>query len=254
MNSWQETAVILRVRAHGENGLIVTLMTQNYGRVVGYVPGGQSRTRRMGIEAGAIVDARWQARVLDQMGTFAIEPIRGTASHCMTDPVRLAALSSACMLCDETLPEREPHPGLYHGLLALMDQLASEDTWGPAYVVWEIALMKELGFALDLSRCAAGGDVMDLFYISPKSGVAVSAQYGAVYRAKLLELPEFLKPCPHLERLGDMEDVFTGLKMTGYFLEHWVFNHHRTGVPEARIQLLERVERACDQQSNRAVS
>ena len=242
MNNWDEQGVILSLRPHGENGLIISILTEKYGRHVGYVPGGQSRTRRMGLEPGAVVSAHWQARLLDQMGTFSLEPVRQPASLLMDDAVKLAALLSACSLCETTLPEREAHPALYHGLLALLDQLDSE-MWGPAYVAWEIALMRELGFALDLTRCAGGGDAGNLHYMSPKSGVAVSAEAGMIYKAKLLPLPEFLKSNPNIDQIGRVEDVLTGLAMTGYFLEHWVFNHHNTGVPEARRQLFSRVER-----------
>jgi DNA repair protein RecO (recombination protein O) len=242
MNNWEDSGIILSVRAHGENGVIVSLLTENYGRHVGYIPGGQARSKRAGLEPGAHVAARWQSRLLDQMGTYTLEPIRQTASHLMDDPLRLAALLSACSLCETALPEREAHGSLYYGFLALLDQLQG-DLWGPAYVAWEIALMRELGFALDFSRCVAGGDVSDLTYMSPKSGCAVSTEHGQLYKSKLLQLPEFLKSTPDLDELGTTQDIATGLKLTGYFLINWVFNHHRSGVPEARVQLAERVER-----------
>lgn len=245
MNNWEENGIVLSTRAHGENGLIVILLTETQGRVVGYVPGGQSRSKRQGLEAGASVYARYSARVMDQMGTFTLEPVRQVAGLIMDDGVKLAALLSACALCDSSLPEREAHPALYHGFAALMQQLTG-DLWGPAYVAWEVALMKELGFALDFTRCAAGGDATDLQYMSPKSGVAVSYEHGILYRTKLLPLPHFFRPHPDLDELGGMGDVITGLKLTGYFLEHWVYNHHRGGVPEPRLQLLARAERAAE--------
>lgn len=244
MNNWEADGIILSIRAHGENGLIVSVLTEQYGRHVGYIPGGQSRSRRSGLEAGAIVAARWQARLLDQMGTFTLEPIRQPAALLMDDAVKLSALLSACSLCESALPEREAHPALYHGLQAMIDQLAT-DLWGPSYVAWEVAFMKELGFAIDLTRCAAGGDATDLQYMSPKSGVAVSAEHGQLYKSKLLPLPEFLKPNPDMDNFATPDDVSTGLRMTAYFLEHWVFNHHRTGMPEARLQLVNRLDRLC---------
>lgn len=244
MNAWEEDGIVLKLRAHGENGLIVSILTEKYGRCVGYVPGGQSRSRRQGLEVGAIVAARWQSRLLDQMGTFTLEPVRQPAALLMDDGVRLAALMSACQLCEIALPEREAHPALYHGLGAMLDQLPT-DLWGPAYVAWEVAFMRELGFALDFTRCAAGGDATDLQYMSPKSGVTVSYEHGLIYKSKLLPLPEFLKANPDMDRFASAGDVATGLDLTGYFLENWVFNHHRTGVPEARIQLRERLDRLC---------
>jgi DNA repair protein RecO (recombination protein O) len=242
MNNWEATGLVLSARVHGENGLIISLLTQDYGRHVGYVPGGQSRSKRVGIEPGSIVEARWQSRLLDQMGTYVLEPVRQPATLLMQDPVRLAALQSACALCDTALPEREAHPALFHGFMALVDHLNGE-MWGPAYVAWEIAFMKEMGFALDLTRCAAGGDATDLRYMSPKSGCAVSAEHGQLYKSRLLPLPEFLKPQPDMDEMGSDADVATGLKMTAYFLEHWVFTHHSHGMPEARVQLTARLER-----------
>lgn len=245
MNQWDADAIILSVRSHGENGLILSVLTEGQGRAVGYIPGGQSRARRIGIGPGAFVHVRWQARLLDQMGTFTVEPLRHPAGAYMDDGLKLAALASACALCDVALPEREAHPALYHGLSALMDQLDSE-LWGVCYVAWEIAFMRELGFALDFKRCAAGGDPANLRYMSPKSGVAVSQEFGLIYKSKLLELPEFLRPDPDVHLLGTLEDIAKGLNLTGFFLENWVFNHHRTGVPDARLTLAERVGRGVE--------
>lgn len=245
MNQWDAEGFVLSARPHGENGLIVSVFTEHYGRCVGYIPGGQARSKRAGIEPGAKVYARWSARVADQMGTLSLDALAQPASLLMNDGMRLAALTSACALCETALPEREAHPALYHGLAGLMDQLDHE-MWGVSYVAWEVAFMKELGYALDFTRCAGGGSADNLRYMSPKSGVAVSEECGLIYKAKLLELPEFLRPAPDLEDLGDLEDVYKGLKLTGYFLEHWVFNHHRSGVPDSRLTLIDRVARGCD--------
>jgi DNA repair protein RecO (recombination protein O) len=254
MNVFEAEAMILSARAHGENGLILHVLTEMQGRVVGYVPGGQSRSRRQGLDQGARVQMGFRTRVAEQMGTMTIEPIGSPAAHILHDPVRLQALVSACALCDTALPERESHPALYHGLGALLDTLVG-DVWGPAYVVWEIALMRELGYALDFGRCAGGGPADDLWYMSPKSGVAVSYEKGLEYCSKLLELPDFLRSGSPREGGGlaatstpDPATEFQkGLAMTGYFLEHWVFNHHRSGVPEARLRLAERVGRREEQ-------
>ena len=166
----------------------------------------------------------------------------------MDDPLKLAALQSACALCDAGLPEREGHPGLFYGLMALIDVLES-DVWAQAYVMWEVAFLKELGFSLDLTKCAGGGDADDLAYVSPKTGRAVSRSAGAIYKERLLTLPGFLRPSPPLTppyagRSGtsESEDILSGLKMTGYFLEHWAFAHHTQGMPEARLRFYKRME------------
>ncbi len=242
MEQWQDQAIVLAVRRHGENGAIASLLTAEQGRHAGYVRGAQGTKMRGTLEIGNLVDANWRARVSDDLGSLSLELDRSPAAHFMQDALKLAALQSACALCDSALPEREGHAGLFHGLNALFDALQSE-VWAAAYVMWEIALLKELGFALDLSHCAAGGDDQSLAYVSPKTGRAVSEAAGEIYKARLLALPEFLKPGGHMA--GD-EDVITGLKMTGYFLEHWVYAHHTKGVPEARLRFEARFAKTVD--------
>ena len=233
MEQWQDQSIILAVRGHGENGAIVSLISREYGRQSGYIRGAHSSKNRGTLEIGNIVDANWRARTSDSLGYLTLELSHSTASRIMQDALKLAALQSACSLCDQALPEKEGHAGLYDGLAALLEILQS-DIWAQAYVMWEVALLKELGFALDLSRCAAGGDSGELCYVSPKTGRAVSQEAAQPYKDKLLPLPEFLKPCG---RESGENDVITGLNLTRYFLEHWVFVHHNKGLPEARVRL-----------------
>lgn len=253
MEHWQDQAIVLSARVHGENGAIVSLLTETYGRQAGYVHGATSSKKRGNLEVGNIVDARWQARVHDQLGSLSLELVHNPAAHFLHDPQRLAALQSACALCHAALPEREGHPGLYHGFRALLDALEGE-FWAQTYIMWEIALLRELGFSLDLKQCAGGGDAANLAYVSPKTGRAVSEEAAGIYKERLLKLPGFLRPLtPALslrereepaKREGEKderEDILTGLKLTGYFLEHWAFAHHTHGMPEARRTLEERV-------------
>jgi DNA repair protein RecO (recombination protein O) len=236
MEKWRDQGIVLSSRTHGENGAVVSLLTQNHGRHAGYVRGaGGSRLRGV-IEPGNLVMAGWSSRVDGGLGSFSIEPERAITAPLMGDPLRLGALLSACALSEQILPERESHPALFHGLLALLDTLEGE-AWGAAYVMWEIALMREMGFGLDLSRCAGGGDAGTLAYISPKSGCAVSAEKGEPYKDKLLPLPDFLKPGGSNM---DQTEVKKGLEMTAWFLEHWVFVHGKS-LPDARVRFQERV-------------
>lgn len=233
MEQWTDQGIVLSARAHGENGAVISLLTERHGRHNGYVYGARSSKMRGLIEAGTILEVEWKSRIADQLGHFTFEHGRNCAALILGDPLKLAALLSACSLCDAALPEREVHAGLFFGMQALLDTLQSE-VWGAAYVLWEIALLKELGFGLNLTRCVAGGDSSTLTYVSPKSGCAVSLKEGYPYREKLLELPDFLKPEP-VKDLGH-EEILKGLKMTGYFLEHWVFAHHSHGTPDARLR------------------
>lgn len=230
MEKWQDQGIVLAVRPHGESGAIVSLLTESQGRHAGYVRGVHSSKMRGTLEPGSLVDVEWQSRLSESLGTFNLELSKSFAARFLSDALKLSALQSACALCDAALPEREGHPGLYHGLLALFDVLDT-DVWGAAYVMWEVAFLRELGFSLDLNTCAGGGDARQLAYVSPKTGRAVSYQAGAPYKEKLLNLPSFLKPN---SGPSDAESVLDGLNMTGYFLEHWAFAHHTQGIPEAR--------------------
>jgi len=236
MEQWTDQAIVLSARPHGENGAIVSLLTENNGRHAGFVHGAQSSKKRAVVEPGSHVKAQWSARTSDGLGTFTLEADRGMPFDVLNDAMKLSALLSACSLCDAALPEREGHAGLYHGLCALMASLDT-DHWNAAYVMWEISLLRELGFHLELDKCAGGGDVETLSHVSPKSGRAVSQVSAEPYKDKLLPLPNFLRPtATRHDSAGDDADILTGLEMTGYFLEHWVFIHSSKGFPEPRLR------------------
>lgn len=249
MEQWEDQAIVLQARPHGENGAVVSLLTEAHGRHAGYVRGAHSSKMRGTLEAGTLVSVAWKARSHDELGSYVLEQERSYAAPLMGDPLTLEALLSACALCDAALPEREGHAGLFYGLQALFEALG-EEHWGAVYVMWEIALLKELGFALELTQCAEGGDPATLAYVSPKTGRAVSEAVAAPYKERLLDLPEFLTPHPTSPlgrgegQAGDADDILKGLKLTGYFLEHWAFAHHTRGVPEKRIQFQARFEKS----------
>jgi DNA repair protein RecO (recombination protein O) len=240
MENWRDHGIVLSVRPHGEGGAVVSLLTENHGRHAGYVRGISSSKLRGVTEPGNLVSVAWSSRMSDQLGAFVIEPERAITGPLMSDPLRLAALISACSLSDAALPEREGHAGLFHGLLALLDALEWE-AWGPSYIIWEIAFMRELGFGLELNKCAGGGDVSTLAYISPKSGRAVSQAQAEPYKDKLLPLPDFLKPGGSSI---EPDEILLGLQMTGHFLEHWVFAQSTKGVPEPRLRFQARLEKS----------
>lgn len=246
MEHWTDQGIILAARAHGENGAVASVLTRDHGRHNGYVYGSKSSRMRGNLEAGTWIEIEWTSRVPDQLGQFKFEQGKNSAARIMHDPLKLAALLSACALCDRALPEREGHSGIYHGMMALIETLQTS-VWAQAYIMWELAFLKELGFGLDLTRCVAGGDSRTLTYVSPKSGCAVSLREGYPYREKLLALPDFLKPESARIAVLDDEDagedgdgarnIVQGLILTGYFLQHWVFAHHSNGIPDARMRL-----------------
>lgn len=238
MISWHDTGIVLSVRPHGENGGVVTLLTQKHGRAAGYVYGATSTKVRGMLETGNLVSAQWQAKSHDQLGSFTLELETSNAAHVMDDPLKLTALQSACALADKTLPEHESHPGVYEGMLALLEAFRTE-IWAVAYIFWEIGLLRELGFGLDFSKCVSTGARENLIYVSPKSGCAVSAEAGEPYKDKLLNLPPFLRGEARMEDA----DILDGLKLTGHFLLNRVFSQANANLPDARLRLGEKYEK-----------
>lgn len=235
MIDWQDTGIILSVRPHGENGGIVSILTQYHGRAAGYVYGASSASKAGMLQIGNIVDVRWQAKSEGQLGSFTLELEKSCAADVLDDPRKLTALQSACALADRTLPEHEKHEGVYAGMRALLAAFAA-DIWAPAYVYWEIGLLRELGFGLDLSKCVATGVTENLVYVSPKSGCAVSAEAGETYKERMLHMPGFLRGEPSFED----DDILKGLKLTGHFFLHRVFSLSNTNLPEPRLRLEEK--------------
>ena len=235
MEAWRDNGIVLFSRPHGESGAVISLMTEHHGRHAGYLHGASSSKNKIFQEPGTEASVDWQARTSDQLGHFKLEYKKNWAGLLMDERLRLAAMLSACHMTERALPERENHPEIYYGLKALFETLQS-DIWGAAYVLWELAFLKELGFAIDLSRCAGGGDAETLAYVSPKTGRAVSKAAGEIYKEKLLNLPEFLKPNGDKDLAGTETDVLTGLQLLSYFWENWVFAQHSQGIPDARLR------------------
>lgn len=232
---WQDEAIVLGVRPHGESSSIVQLLTRSYGRHAGLVRGSQGKRLRGIYQAGNLVNAVWTGRLAEHLGSFECELSRSYAASVLYDPDRLAALVASTSVCESAMPEREPHPACYEGLKVLLDALES-DHWGEVYVRWEMGLLAELGFGLDLSRCAGGGDNDQLGYVSPKSGRAVSLSAGAPYKERLLPLPGFLLGRGE----GGMKEVADGLALTGFFIERHLFHPHDKSLPKARQRLAQR--------------
>jgi DNA repair protein RecO (recombination protein O) len=235
---WQDEGFVLSVRPHGETAAIVSLLTAQHGRHAGLVQGGQSRRNRGLLQVGNRVDAHWRARLEEYLGSYKLELMSSTVGHVLDAPGRLAALASAAALAEAALPEREPNKRLFDSFESLIDALDGE-FWGEVYVVWELNLLREIGFGLDLSRCAATGESDDLAYVSPKSARAVSRAAGEPYREKLLPLPAFVLGAGE----GGPEAVAEGLALTGFFLERHLFGPRQQRLPDPRYRLAEIVSR-----------
>ena len=238
--NWSDEGIVLSARKQGENSVIVTLMTAEHGRHAGLVRGGAGRRARGLYEAGNFVTADWRARLEEHLGTYSCELLKSNAALVLDDPLRLSGLSSACAVTERALPEREPHPDHYRGLSGLLAAI-EEDNWVQRYVLWELRILTDLGFGLDLGACAATGSPDHLIYVSPKSGQAVSEEAGEPYQQKLLPLPSFLLSSAAEARSPSPQDLAKGLELTGYFLERQVFIHHKSGGPSARTRFVDRL-------------
>jgi DNA repair protein RecO (recombination protein O) len=231
---WQGDGLILNTRKHGENSVIIDVLTRDRGRHSGLVRGGRSRNLRPVLQAGNLVNVVWRARLEDHLGVFTVDPHRMIVAGIIDDIHRLAALTTIATLAS-VLPEREPHPRIYDASLLLIDHLDDDDIWPALLVRWEMGLLEELGFGLDLSRCAVSGVSDNLTYVSPRTGRAVSAREAGPWKDKLLSLPSFVSGsvAPALK-----SDVADGLKLTGHFLSRHVFEPRGISAPEQRARIL----------------
>ncbi len=234
---WTDDAIILSARKHGESAAIVHALTATHGRHAGLVRGGAGRRQRGNLQAGNEVRLTWRGRLEEHLGHFTVEPVAARAARWLDDAGRLGALTAAAAVVEAALPERESHPEIYADFRHLLDALDGDAVWAEAYVRWELALLGDLGFALDLAHCAATGVTEDLIYVSPRSGRAVSAEAGEAYKDKLLNLPAFLKGAGE----PTAGDLAAGLTLTGYFLEHHVLEMHGGHLPPARLRLVDRL-------------
>ena len=240
---WSDDGVILGTRRHGESSLIVELMTPGHGRHLGLVRGGRSRRRLPSLQVGNSVSATWRARLHEHLGIYAIELTKSRAARLMEAPVGLQTILCLGALM-RLLPERDPHPALYDGLCAILDLSDVLPLAAGLMVRFELRLLDELGFGLDLSACAGGGED-ELVYVSPKSGRAVSRSAGQPYDGRLLKLPKFL-----LEDLSTEAPpaaaILNGFALTGYFLARHVYEPRGIAPPDARAALTAMVERTAD--------
>ncbi len=235
---WSDDAVVLSTRRHGESGLLVQLLTREHGRHAGLVRGGQRPRIRVAYQIGNRLLVAWSARLAEHLGTIQGEVAHGYAAALIDAPARLAGLAAAAALADAGLPEREPHPLMFARLVELLDALDADRGWMPCYAEWELGLLAELGFGLDLARCAVTGAPSYLVYVSPNSGRAVSAAAGAPYRERLLRLPPFMRAAA-VSGAPVLGDVLDALGLTGFFLERRVFAPHGQGLPPARTRFLD---------------
>jgi DNA repair protein RecO (recombination protein O) len=240
MIEWRDEGAVLTVRPHGESAAIVEVFTAGHGRHAGVVRGGAGRRMAPLLQPGTQVEVVWRARLPDHLGAFAVEPLRSRAAQVMGDRLALAGLNAVAALLAQVLPEREAHGPLYARTVQLLDLLGQSEVWPLAYLRWEMALLEEMGFGLDLTVCAVTGVAEDLAHVSPRTGRAVSRAAAGAWAERLLPLPPVM--------LGQGEatgaEVAAALAVTGHFLGRRLFaSLGERPVPAARARLLTEIAR-----------
>ena len=244
---WEAPAIVLDAQAYGEGGALITLLTEEYGAYRALARGGGGRAQASLWQRGNVVQARWIARLADQLGSVSAELLHAGAAATMDDPLPLAILASACAVAEGALPEREPCPRAFVGLVHILASLTPVETALPLLVSWEASLLAELGYGLDLSSCAVTGAETGLAYVSPRTGRAVGRTSAGVWKSRLLPLPGFLIG----GNSAGPADWRDGLRLTGHFLARDAFGHQNRPLPSARIALDDRIAALAEQIAQR---
>lgn len=242
MTSITASAIICAVRPHGEHGAIVRALTAEAGLLGGYVQGGRSSRLRPVLMAGNIVLAAFRSRMSDQLASLSVELVQ-SRGPLLGEPLPAAAIDWACALTAAALPEGHPYPAVFSALSAVLDAVEAAPAargWAVALVRYELLLLAELGFGLDLSECVATGVREGLAFVSPRTGRAVSTEGAVGHEHKLLALPPFLTEGSE----AGWGDILAGLALTGRFVEQSLLTERRADVLAARERLVERLKRA----------
>jgi DNA repair protein RecO (recombination protein O) len=237
---WTDEGIVLGIKRHGEANAILELMTCAHGRHLGLVRGGAGSRLRPVLQPGNRISSTWRARLDEHLGLYTVEGLDARAASFLAVPHALYGVTHLAALC-RLLPERDPHPQIHSALESVLDDLIDPRRAARSVACFELQLLAELGFGLDLANCAASGSEADLVYVSPKSGRAVSRQAGEPWKDRLLPLPAFLDD----PDAGDpsAQDVADGFKLTGFFLVRHVLEPRGLDLADARASFIASVLR-----------
>ena len=238
---WDEPGIILSLRPYGEADAIANVLTPEHGAHRGLARGALSRRGAATWQPGNAIQVRWVGRLADQLGTYGAELVHPAAALAMENRLALAQLVAACAVADGALPEREPHQAVFEGLLRLVAGIPAGALGPAALIRWEALLLAELGYGVDLSRCAVSGETQGLAWVSPRTGRAVSDAAAGIWKEKLLPLPPLLLPDSGEE--GTRADWRDGLRLTGHFLARDAFGIHHRPLPQPRLALYDLIEK-----------
>jgi len=238
---WLDDGIVLGVRKHGEANAILEVMTRGHGRHLGLVRGGAGSRLRPVLQPGNSVHVTWSARLDDHLGTYTVEGLHLRAGSLLTSSHAVYAVTHLAALA-RLLPERDPHEAVYDSLGTILEALDDPALAGAHVVHFEMQMLIELGFGLDLTSCAATGQTDDLVYVSPKSGRAVSREAGEEWRHRLLPLPAFLAQDHH--GAPSAADLVKAFDLTGFFLGRDVLEPRNLLFSDARAHFIAAIVRA----------
>ena len=237
---WSSEGFVLSLKPHNEKSYILEVLTREHGKHKGLIRGVHSKNIRSIIEPGNEITAHWSGRLETHLGNYSVEGIKSWSSLILNEREKLCALTAACSLITNTLAEKQPNEAIYTGLKFLIQILTSTNKdWIKDYIIWELNLLTEIGYGLDLSRCAVTSEKDNLVYVSPSTGSAVTKAGAGEYKNKLLKLPSFL-----IDQKTSIskEDIIDGLILSEFFLKKWFFSPNNLNFPESRNRLKDMFE------------
>ena len=199
-------AIVVAVRPHGEHGAVVRALTPADGVQPGYVRGGRSRRLRPVLLAGNLIQAEYRARSDEQLAQLSVELVHSRAPM-LAEALPAAAIDWTTALAAAALPEGQAYPRVYdalEGLLAAVEAAPSAKGWAAALVRYELLVLAELGFGLELA-----------------------------------EWPPFVREGSE----PGWAEILEGLRLTGSRLAGGLLVERRADILAARERLLDRLER-----------
>ena len=251
MPEWIDKGIVLSIRKYGEKGLIINILTKEHGRHLGWLSNRGNKNIISYVQPGNIVSVSWKSRLIDQMGNYKIELISSVSGKIFDEKLKLQALSALCSLLEKILPERQKYIEVYNATIAFIDLLLldneiNSNNWIEGYVKWEVGILSSIGFSLNLSECAVTGTKNNLYFVSPKTGKAVSKYGAGKFAPKLLKLPHFLGGAKSVG-MNFNQEMSAGLKITSYFFENKLLisinNEKNNCLPKARDRFIEMIDK-----------
>ena len=238
---WKDEGIIIGTRKHGETSLIVEVMTRRHGRHLGIVRGGRSRKKQPFLQPGNSVETSWRARLDEHLGTWSIEATELRTASLMETPIGIFGIQTLASHL-RLLPERDAHEHLHEALEVILSHLQDASIAAILMIKFELALLEDLGFGLDLSKCAMSGVTDGLSHVSPKSGRAVCLEQAAPWIDKLLVLPEFLSSNGS-QLHPELPEIEAGFALSGYFLKRHVYEPRGLGSPTDRASFIKAISK-----------